>query len=156
MTELIISSKISIHPLSVPALSLLWGSGGFCWSQSELSLSKSPAHCRVLTDGRGCHARCQHQEQFGVQDLAQGHFDMQLSSAREPGFEPATFQSLANLLYPLTYSCPSSKMCFHHNEPICYLRWDVKSWSLLITYPVIFKWKRCLVYTRFTDSWFMI
>ena len=29
------------------------------------------------TDGGGCHARPAHQGQFGVQYLAQGHFDMQ-------------------------------------------------------------------------------
>ena len=40
-------------------------------------------HTHSHTDGRGCHARCQllvpasHQEQFGVQHLAQGHFHMQ-------------------------------------------------------------------------------
>ena len=50
-----------------------------------------------------------YQEQFGVQYLAQGHFDMQLSSERgfEPVIfqsEPSNFQSLANRLYPLSYS----------------------------------------------------
>ena len=40
-------------------------------SQGEGSLDKSPAHRRALTD-----------EQCGVQYLAQGHFDMQLSPAR--------------------------------------------------------------------------
>ena len=41
---------------------------------------RGPAH----TDGRGCHARCQlHiRSNFGVQDLAQGYFDMQLSSSQ--------------------------------------------------------------------------
>ena len=49
---------------------------GHCWSQSQpclraragYSLDKSPARRRALTD-----------EQCGVQYLAQGHFDMQLS-----------------------------------------------------------------------------
>ena len=41
----------------------------------------------TYTDGGGCHARCQpaRQEQFGVQYLAQGHFDMQTR-----GIKPAT------------------------------------------------------------------
>ena len=41
------------------------------------------------TDGGGCYARCRpaHLEQFGVQYLAQGHFDMK---TREIG--PATFR----------------------------------------------------------------
>ena len=39
-------------------------------------------------DAGGCHARCRpaHQEQFGVQCLAQGHFDMQTM-----GVKPAIF-----------------------------------------------------------------
>ena len=53
--------------------------GCCCWSQSQpclraragCSLDKSPAHRRALTD-----------EQCGVQYLAQGHFDMQLSPAQ--------------------------------------------------------------------------
>ena len=43
---------------------------------------------------------------YGVQYLAQGHFNMQLSP--ELGFEPATFQSLVDLLYPLSYSRPAT------------------------------------------------
>ena len=62
----------SIHPSSVTALSLLWGRRVFAgWI-----LDKSPTHRRALTDGR------EHQEQFRVQYLAQGHFNMQLSSAQ--------------------------------------------------------------------------
>ena len=40
------------------------------------------------TDGRGCHARClpAHQEQFGVQYLAQGHFEMQPGEQGIPTF----------------------------------------------------------------------
>ena len=59
-----------------------------------------------------------YQEQFGVQYLAQGHFDMQLSSERgfEPVIfqsEPSNFQSLANRLYPLP---PTSR----HPTPLPY------------------------------------
>ena len=51
------------------------------WARAGYTLDKLPAHRSALTNGRGRHARS-HQEQFGVQYLAQGHFDMQLSSAR--------------------------------------------------------------------------
>ena len=59
----------SIHPLSVTALSLLWGHGVlfFCWSETQLA--------------RACKVPAVYQEQFGVQYRAQGHFNMQLSSA---------------------------------------------------------------------------
>ena len=42
------------------------------------TLNESPAHCRTLTDGSGCHTRCQlHiRSNSGVQYLAQGYFDM--------------------------------------------------------------------------------
>ena len=52
---------------------------------SEATYSNSYIHS--YTDGGGCDAKCRpaHQEQFGVQYLAQGHFGMQ---AR--GLEPAT------------------------------------------------------------------
>ena len=81
----------SIHPLSVTALSLLWGRTGFLL---ELIPAVSGA---VASSSQG--------SQFGVQYLAHGHFDMQLSSG-ELGFEPATFHSLADLLYRLSYSRP--------------------------------------------------
>ena len=46
-------------------------------------------HKNSYTDGGGCHARCQpaHQEQFGVQYLAEGHFDMHTR-----GIKPETFR----------------------------------------------------------------
>ena len=88
----------SIHP-TITTLSLLWGGWFFyaganpscLWGESRVlprqvaSSSQGPhwwqrPPCRVPTT---------HQEQFGVQYLAQGHFDMQ----------PA-------LLYPLSYSRP--------------------------------------------------
>ena len=48
-------SPLACHPSSLTALSLLWGRWVFCWSQGQ----GTPAHHRALTDGRGCHARCQ-------------------------------------------------------------------------------------------------
>ena len=56
-----------IHPLSVTASTLLWGHRFFfaganpscLWARAGYNLDKSPAHHRALTDGRGCHARCQ-------------------------------------------------------------------------------------------------
>ena len=43
--------------------------------------------------------------------LPQGHFDMQHAAQHcpEQGFEPATFRSLVDLLYPLSYNCPMVK-----------------------------------------------
>ena len=75
----------SIHPLSVTALSLLWDRGGLCWSQSQLSLGEGRVHPgQVASSSQGthwwqrlpCKVPTAHQEQFGVQYLAQGHFDM--------------------------------------------------------------------------------
>ena len=67
------------------------------WAKAGCTLDKPPAHrwqrlpCKVPTA---------HQEQFGVQYLAQGHVNMQLSSTQGSwDFEPATFLSLAELLY---------------------------------------------------------
>ena len=53
-----------------------------------------------------------HQEQFGVQHLAQ--HAAQLSP--EPGFEPATLQSLVDLLYPLSYRHIYSSYLFHRRN----------------------------------------
>ena len=59
------SVETSIHPLSVTALSHLWGHRVFAganpsclWARAS-RLYKSPAHCRFLRDGRDCHAKCQ-------------------------------------------------------------------------------------------------
>ena len=91
--------SISIHPLSV---CLLWGHGGFggfCLSQSQLSMGKGSVHLgQVASSSQGPLIGGAHQEQFGVQYLAHGHFDMQPSTS-----QPATFQSLADLLYPLSH-----------------------------------------------------
>ena len=55
------------------------------WGQIQLllmgegyTLNESPAHCRTLTDGSGCHTGCQlHiRSNSGVQYLAQGYFNM--------------------------------------------------------------------------------
>ena len=81
----------AIHPLSVTALSLLCGHRFFCCSQSQLSLGEGrvlPGEVASSSQGPHwwqrppCKEPTAHQEQFGVQYLAQGHFDMQLSSAR--------------------------------------------------------------------------
>ena len=58
--------------LSVTAYPFPWGCGVLLLEPiPALSQGESPAHRRALTD-----------EQCGVQYLAQGHFDMQLSLAR--------------------------------------------------------------------------
>lgn len=73
-----------IHPLSVTALSLLWGQGGFCWA--------NPSCLWPTAD----------QEQFGIRYLAH---DTTTIAPLGPGlgFEPVTFPSLAELPYPLSY-----------------------------------------------------
>ena len=89
--------KSHVMSLSVIALSLLQGPRGFCWNQSQLSLGEGRVHHGPVTSSLMQGA---HQEQFGVQCLAQGHFDMQFSSARW-GFEPAgvsLFHSLAQFM----------------------------------------------------------
>ena len=56
---------------------------------NQTLLSNTTAYRHSYIDGDGCHARFRpaHQEQFGVQYLAQGHFDMQTRR-----FKPATFR----------------------------------------------------------------
>ena len=85
------------------------GCGGY-WSQLSLwanagyTLDESPAHHRALTDGRGRHARCQlHiRSNFGVQYLARGYFNMQLSSApKGGGIWSSKFPALPAELQPL-------------------------------------------------------
>ena len=99
--------RFCFHPLSVTALSLLWGGGGFCWSQSQLSPGEGRVawtSCQLIAGQRPpCKVPAAKQQQVGVQYLAQGHFHMQLSSARgswDFNQRPATFRSLADLLYP--------------------------------------------------------
>ena len=55
----------------------------------HLGATYSNSHINSYTDGSDCHARCRpaHQEQFGIEYLAHGYFDMQTR-----GVEPATFR----------------------------------------------------------------
>ena len=93
--------------------------GVFCWSQSRLSLGKSRVHPGQLASSSHwwerppCKVPTTHREQFGVQQLPQGHFNMQLSSARswDLNQRPATshekpvfFDYLHSILFPL-YIC---------------------------------------------------
>ena len=87
-------------------------------ARAGYSLDKSPAYRRALTD-----------EQRGVQYLAQGRFDMQPG----PGFEPVTFWSLVNLLYPLSYSRPLS----FWNAPVYYFFYD-PSTIFILSWPTFF------------------
>ena len=58
-------------------LTCVMGRGVCCWSQSQLSPGEGREHPGlVASSSQGP------EEQFGVQYLAQRHFDMQLSSAR--------------------------------------------------------------------------
>ena len=61
----------------------------FCWSQSQLSLDEGrvlPGQVSSSWQGTSLMVKAAmqaaNQEQFGLHYLAQGHFDMQLSSAR--------------------------------------------------------------------------
>ena len=81
----------SIHPLSVTTLSLYGVTGVFTgvnpsylWVRAGYFLDKSPAHRWALHwwQSPPCKVPTAHQEQFRVQYLAQGHFEMQLSSAQ--------------------------------------------------------------------------
>ena len=90
------------------------GRGGWCcWSQSQLS----PGKGRVLP-GQVARSSQGPQEQLGAQCLAEGHFDMQLSSARDRMNWTATFRSLANLLCPLSYRIYTQ--CISEDLDDCY------------------------------------
>ena len=90
----VMSSSATASSLSMGSRGVAAGANPSClWARVGYSLDKSPAHRRALTG-----------EQCGVQYLAQGHFDMQLSL--KPEFEPASFRSLADLLYLLIHSRP--------------------------------------------------
>ena len=60
----------------------------------------------TYTDGGGCHARCQpaHQEQFGVQYLAQAH------STCRPGVSNQQPSANKTLAPPLGHCCPTQYM----------------------------------------------
>lgn len=73
----------SIHPLSVTALSLLWG---FCWSKdarpslmAEDAMQGAHGTSGTIWDSVSCSRSLQHAVQL----------------SQEQGFEPATFHSLA-------------------------------------------------------------
>ena len=99
------------------------------WARAGYTLDKSPAHRRALTA---------HQDevfQFEVQYIAQGHVDMQLSL--ELGFESATFRSLADLLYPLSYCCSDVIKICKCNVNVKKSQWNQAGfieWSLFIGY----------------------
>ena len=86
---------------SVTAYPFPWGRGVLLQEsiptlsegRAGYSLDNSLAYRRALTD-----------EKCGVQYLAQGHFDMQLSLA-------PPLRSLVDLLYPLSYSRPCLGVC---------------------------------------------
>ena len=59
-----------------------------------------------------CKAPSAHKEEFGVQYLVQGHFDMQLG---EPGFKPATLWLLDDPLFQLIYSHSKELKCTYWN-----------------------------------------
>ena len=84
--------------MSITAVSLLCKSQLSLRAKAGYSL-ELPAHRRALTDGRGCHARCN----LGFSILLT---DTSTCSSAQPklGFEQATFWSLANLHYSLSYS----------------------------------------------------
>ena len=82
----------------------------FPWGCRVLLLEPIPAlsqgEGRVLPGQVTSSLQGKTDEQYGVQYLAQGHFDMQLSPETRLGFEPATFRSLVDLLHLLSYSRP--------------------------------------------------
>ena len=72
-------------------------------STTQIALQHVPtftySHIHSYTDCRGCHVRWRpaHQEQLGVQCLAQGHFALSL---KEPGIELGIFRLLhCHVLY---------------------------------------------------------
>ena len=108
--------SVDIHSLSITALFLLWRCGFFCWSQSQLSLGEGRVlPGQVASSWQG--PRWWQRPPCKV-PTAPGAIWGSVSCSRtlrhvaqlspELGFEPATFRSLANLLYPLSYSRPDS------------------------------------------------
>ena len=86
-----------------------------CWSKSIFSYQQwikstySNSYIHSHTDGGGCHARCRpaHWEQFGVQYLAQGHFDMQTR-----GNQTSDLPITRRWLYP--WATATGFSIFHH------------------------------------------
>ena len=104
--------RFCFHPLSVTALSLLWGGGGFCWSQSQLSPGEGRVawtSCQLIAGQRPpCKVPAAKQQQVGVQYLAQGHFHMQLSSARGSWDLPITSRP----------ALPAPRFCFSERKDL--------------------------------------
>ena len=105
---------LKIHPSIVCNCYIpIWCRGVFCWSQSQLSLGEGrihPGEVASSLQGPSLMAAMQGSNCtpgaiwfLQVQYLAQGHFNMRLSSARE---SCDLNQRPSNLLYPLSYSCP--------------------------------------------------
>ena len=70
------------------------------------------SHMHSYTDGRGNHARHQpaHQEQLGVQSLAQGLFDTNSGGARDPTGNPSgTLRVLMTVSLPLSH-CSAARI----------------------------------------------
>ena len=87
----------SIHPLSVTALSLLVGRGGFCWSQSQLSLGEG----RVLP-GQVANSLMAEAMQGANHTSGASWGCTSTCSSAQPGDRIWT----SDLLCPLSYSCP--------------------------------------------------
>ena len=98
---------------SVNCLSLFQGVAGFLLLEPIPVVYMSPVRGRVHP-GQVASP----QQQFGFQYLAQGHFNMHFDSPRELGLELVTFQSLADLLYLLSYSRAVLLVLFlkHHDK----------------------------------------
>ena len=76
------------------------------------------SHTHPYTDDGGCHARCQ----LHIRSNLGFSIFLKATSTRnstEPGFQPVTFWSLDNLLYPLSYSRPKHLVL---NVPECLRR----------------------------------
>ena len=109
--------------------------GCCCWSQSQpclraragYSLDKSPAHHRALTDEQ-CGVQCSRTLRYAAQPCP------------ELGLEPATFWSLVDLLYPLSYSRPT---------PIIY--WSIFFFCQVRLWDTRYKYKVYLLFLNHKD-----
>ena len=99
----------------IPAVS---GRGqGTTWTSLQLMAGH-------FTDGKGCHASCQSGAIWTSLSCSRTlRHAAQLSP--ELGFEPTTFRVLADLLYPLSYSCPDFRRFSHE-----IINWSSKSQSV--------------------------
>ena len=104
----------SIHPLSVTALSLLWGHRGCCWIPavsrrrqgtpwtSRPLIAEPSLMAEAAMQGANCTSGTVWSSVSCSRTLRHA-----ANFSSELGFGPATFQPLADLLYPLSYSCSS-------------------------------------------------